>query len=132
MAISYHFEGDYNNELVTAFVKLLLIHFVDEKKTHIIYSPHLDLSGYGHNLSEAKSSFEIAFEDFMDYTLKKKTLGKVLKSLGWQFKGAVRKPKKAIVPSITDVIKDNDYVSEIFDRYPVHTYHEEVSIPAYA
>ncbi len=132
MAISYHFEGDFENESGTAFVKLLLLHFKDENKTHIIYSPHLDLSGYGHNLNEAKNSFEIAFVDFIDYTLKKKTLGKVLKSLGWQLKGSVRRPKKAIMPSITDVIKDNDYVSEIFDRYPVHTFHEEVSIPVYA
>jgi len=130
MAIRYHFEGDFKSDSVIANVRLILIHFVDEKKTHIIYSPHLDLSGYGHNLTEAKKSFEIAFEDFIDYTIKKKTLGNVLTNLGWQIKGTVKNPKKALVPSITDVIKDNDYVSEIFDKYPVNTFHKEVGIPA--
>jgi len=29
-----------------------------------------------------------------------------------------QRPKKVIAPSITSVIKDNEYVSEIFDKYP--------------
>jgi len=113
-------------------VKLLLMHFKDENKVNFIYSPHLDLTGYGNNLSDAKASFEIVFEDFIDYTLKKKTIGKVLTKLGWELKGNIKKPKKVIAPSISSIISENEYVSEIFDKYPTKTFHQEVGIPAMA
>lgn len=127
----YIFEGKYQNKSASFKVKLLLFHFVDEHKVHLIYSPHLDLTGYGNNLEEARNSFGIVFEDFVDYTLKKKTLGKVLTGLGWELKGSAQRPKKVIAPSITSVIKDNEYVSEIFDKYSVNTYHQEVGLPCF-
>jgi len=113
-------------------IRLFLIHFKDENRVNFIYSPHLDLTGYGNNLSEAKASFEIVFDDFIDYTLKKKTIGKVLTKLGWQLQGSLKNPKKVIAPSITTVIGDNDFVSDIFNKYSTKTFHEEVGIPAMA
>lgn len=127
----YIFEGDYKNNSDIVNIKLLLFHFQDENNIHFIYSPHIDLTGYGKTIAEAKKSFEIVLEDFVDYTLKKKTLGKVLSDLGWKLKGTAKKPKKVIAPSITSVIKDNRYISEIFDKYPVNTYHQEVGLPAF-
>lgn len=127
----YIFEGGYKNKSGNVIVKLLLFHFKDENKVHFIYSPHIDLTGYGENITEAKKSFKIVFEDFVDYTLKKKTLGKVLSDLGWELKGSTKRPKKVIAPSITSIIKENRYVSEIFDKYPVNTYHQEVGLPAF-
>lgn len=128
----YLFEGSYKSTSKRVRVKLLLAHFKDENNVHFIYSPHLDLTGYGKSLAEAKKSFKIVFEDFVDYTLKKKTLGKVLTNLGWDLKGSIKKPRRVIAPSITSVIADNDYVSDIFDNYNVNTYHEEVGIPEMA
>ena len=128
----YLFHGDFKNKVGEVKVKLLLVNFKDENNIHFIYSPHLDLTGYGQSLDEAKKSFEIVFEDFIDYTLKKKSLGKVLSKLGWQLKGTIKKPQKVLAPSITSIISKNDYVSEIFDKYPVSTYHQEVGIPAFA
>ena len=127
----YIFEGKYQNKSTSVKVKLLLVHFKDENNIHFIYSPHLDLTGYGVDLGEARKSFEIVFEDFVDYTIKKKTLGKVLTNLGWELKGTARHPKKVVAPSITSVISDNKYISEIFDKYPVNTYHQEVGLPAF-
>ena len=127
----YIFEGKYRSNEASVRVKLLLVQFKDENGVHFIYSPHLDLTGYGTDPDEAKRSFEIVFEDFVDYTLKKKTLGKVLTGLGWELKGSSKKPKKILSPSIKSVIKDNEYVSEIFDKYPVNTYHQEVGLPAF-
>ena len=127
----YIFEGKYQHMSAGVKVKLLLFHFVDENNIHFIYSPHLDLTGYAKNLEEARKSFEIVFEDFVDYTLKKKTLGKVLTDLGWELKGSAKRPKKVITPGIISVIKDNKYVSEIFDKYPVNTYHHEVGLPSF-
>ena len=127
----YIFEGKYQNKSTSVKVKLLLFHFEDENKIHFIYSPHLDLTGYGTTFEEARKSFGIVFEDFVDYTLKKKTLGKVLTGLGWKLNGSAQKPKKVLAPSITSVIKDNEYVSEIFDKYPVNTYHQEIGLPSF-
>jgi hypothetical protein len=111
----YLFQRGYKNKAGEVKVKLLLIHFKDEGNIHFIYSPHLDLTGYGQNLKDAKKSFEIVFEDFVDYTLKKKTLGKILTDLGWELKGTLKRPKKILAPSITSIISQNEYVSEIFD-----------------
>ncbi len=111
-------------------VRLLLFHFVDEQGICFVYSPHLDITGYGHNLNEAKKSFEIVFEDFLDYTIKKATLGKLLQKLGWeQLKGTVKKPVKALAPGIASVIADNKYIANLFDKYPLHTYYQEVEMP---
>lgn len=125
----YIFEGKFKNKEGIVKVKLLLIHFQDENKIHFIYSPHLDLTGYGNDFLDAKKSFEIVFEDFIDYTLNKQTLSKVLANLGWEIKGSAKKPQKLLAPSITAIISDNQYVSEIFDKYSVNTYHQEVGLP---
>jgi len=127
----YIFEGKYKDRTASVKVRLLLVQFKDENNVHFIYSPHLDLTGYGNNPGDARRSFEIVLEDFVDYIIKKKTLGKVLTSLGWELKGSAKKPKKVLAPSITSVIKDNKYVSEIFDKYPVNTYHQEVGLPSF-
>ena len=128
----YIFQGKLQTSTNTVKVKLLLFHFEDENKINFIYSPHLDLTGYGNSTEEAQQSFGIVLEDFVDYTVKKKTLGKVLQQLGWTLKGIPKKPKKIIAPSITSIIKDNKYISEIFDKYPVSTFHQEIGLPAFS
>ncbi|OFY51424.1 MAG: hypothetical protein A2W85_09795 [Bacteroidetes bacterium GWF2_41_31] len=128
----YLYEGEFQNPVAGVKVKLLLFSFQDENKVHFIYSPHLDLTGYGTTIHDAKSSFNIVFNDFIDYTLKKKTLSKVLSQLGWQLKVTAKHPRKVIAPSIISIIKDNKYVSELFDKYPVHTFHQEVGLPVLA
>jgi len=111
-------------------VRILLFHFTDEHGVHFIYSPHLDITGYGYTLKDAKKSFEVVFADFLDYTLKKATLGSLLKKLGWkQQKGSVKKPVRSLAPSITTVIANNKHIAEIFDKYPLHTYYQEVDLP---
>ena len=111
-------------------VRILLFHFTDEQGVHFVYSPHLDLTGYGHSLTEAKTSFEVVFEDFLDYTIKKATLGSLLQKMGWkQLKGTLKKPLKSLAPSITTVIAGNKYISDLFDKYPLQTFYQEVEMP---
>lgn len=124
------FHSDIKSSQGEIKVNLLIVSFTDENNIRFVYSPHLDLTGYGNTLSEAKESFEIAFADFIQYTINKKTLGKVLTALGWNVKGSLKRPKKVVAPSIKTIIGENDYVSEIFDKYRVNTYHQEVGIPA--
>ena len=128
----YIFQGKLKSKSGEVKVKLLIAHFVDENNVHFIFSPHLDLTGYGSSLIDAKKSFTIVFEDFIDYTINKKTLGKVLTDMGWTLKGSLKKPQKILAPSITSIIGDNKFVSEIFDKYNVNTFHQEVVIPAFA
>jgi len=111
-------------------VRILLFHFIDEQGISFVYSPHLDITGYGYSLADAKESFEIVFDDFLDYTTKKATLGSLLQKLGWnQVKGTVKKPLKALAPSITTVIADNKYIADLFDKYPLQTFYQEVEMP---
>jgi hypothetical protein len=128
MSKLYSFEKQYLDKGKSIKVKLFLIHFVDEKNIHYIYSPHLDLTGYGLTEEEAKQSFDIALYEFLDYTIKKKTLGKVLEKLGWKIKGSNKHPKKLIKTKLDDVLK-NSYVTEIFNKYHTETFHQQVYIP---
>ena len=125
----YIFEGKFQDKTSVVRVKLLLFHFQDENKVHFVYSPHLDLTGYGNDENQAKKSFEVVMEDFVDYTVKKKTIAKVLADLGWEVKGSEKHPRKLLAPSITKVINENEYISEIFDKYSVNTFHEEIRLP---
>ncbi len=127
---NYIFSADINNLNAKVRVNLFLIHFQDENNIHFIFSPHLDLTGYGNNLREAKKSFNIALDDFISYTINKKTLSKVLTGLGWKVKGSTTKPAKILAPSITSVIANNRHVSEIFDNHTAKTFHQEVEFPA--
>ena len=124
----YIFEGKFQDKTSVVRVKLLLFHFQDENKVHFVYSPHLDLTGYGNDENQAKKSFEVVMEDFVDYTVKKKTIAKVLADLGWEVKGSEKHPRKLLAPSITTVINENVYISEIFDKYSVNTFHEEIGL----
>ncbi|MGB0427418.1 MAG: hypothetical protein ACPGEC_00650 [Flavobacteriales bacterium] len=55
----YLFQGDYKSKAGEVKVNLLLIHFKDERGINFIYSPHLDLTGYGNNLKEAKNLLKL-------------------------------------------------------------------------
>ena len=66
-------------------VGLSLVEFEEENVT-IVYSPALDLSGYGYSQEEAKQSFSEALNEFLRYTTNKNSLDKVLKDLGWAIK----------------------------------------------
>ncbi len=77
------FSGQYSNDKNTNEVILSLFSFIDDE-VHIIYSPALDLSGYGKSEEDAKQSFEIALEEFIKYTNNKQTLTKELERLSWE------------------------------------------------
>jgi hypothetical protein len=73
-------------------ISLLLVEFAEDNVT-IIYSPALDLSGYGNSEDEAKESFNIALHEFLRYTSNKNTFNDVLIELGWEIKGSKKNPK---------------------------------------
>jgi hypothetical protein len=105
-------------------VRLSLIEF-EENGLHFVYSPALDLTGYGKTETEAKESYNYAMEEFLKYTSHKKTAAQVLESLGW-----VVKKKKISAPSLSELIQSRRYLEEIFTEKQFRKTDETVSIPA--
>lgn len=105
-------------------VGLSLVEFEEDNVT-IIYSPALDLSGYGYSQSEAKQSFSEALHEFFRYTSNKKTLDKVLKDLGWAIRGSKKKPKFN-PPKDSDLVSLNPLYNEIVNNKSYKVSREEV------
>jgi hypothetical protein len=107
----------------------LSMYSFEEEKIQIIYSPALDLSGYGKNEKEAKQFFEETLSEFIQYTTNKGTLVKELKRLGWYIpkKLSVKKPLAA--PRLEEQLRDNEYLADIFNHKEFTKYNQPVQIP---
>src|SRR5438876_10654668 len=92
-----------------------LISFIDDN-THIIYCPALDLNGYGNDETEARQSFDTVLEEYLNYTINKKTLWADLRKLGWTIRKSKQKP--ATPPSMSELLEKNEEFSRIFNHYP--------------
>jgi hypothetical protein len=106
-------------------VKLSLIEF-KEDGLYFIYSPALDLTGYGKTENEAKQSYNLAMEEFLKYTTHKETIFKELKRLGW----TISKKKKLSAPSLSALLQSRSYLDKIFTDKNFRKTDETVSIPA--
>ena len=121
---SLHLTADLGFKNEKYHVGLSLVEFEEDNVT-IIYSPALDLSGYGYTQSEAKQSFEEALHEFFRYTNNKKTLDKVLKELGWDIKGSKKKPKFN-PPKDSDLVSINPLYNEIVNNKSYKVSREDV------
>lgn len=116
-----------NAGTVTANISMLSF---KEGETFIIYTPQLDISGYGNTYAEALTSFEQSLEMFLDYTTNKQTLYKVLSDLGWTLaKGTEKKQKKISAPLLSQLITKNDYLADLLNNQSLQTSNKEVLIP---
>lgn len=95
-------------------VGLSLVEFEEENVT-IVYSPALDISGYGYSQAEAKQSFSEALTEFFRYTINKKTLDNVLKELGWDIMGS-KKKQKFNPPKDSDLVSSNPFYNQIVNK----------------
>ncbi len=77
----------------------------------IAYAPALDLMGYGKTDEDAKASFEIVFQDFLDYSFKNNTFEKYLLKHGWTAK---RSPASYVPPTPVELIEKNKKLQDIF------------------
>ena len=109
-------------------IGLSLVEFTEDNII-IIYSPALDLSGYGNSEEEAKKSFSEAMDEFFKYTTNKKTLDTVLKGLGWSIEGSKSKPQFN-PPKDSDMVTSNSLYNEIVNQknYKVSRQEVEFSI----
>jgi len=106
-------------------VKLSLIEF-EEDGLYFVYSPALDLTGYGKTEVEAKESYNIAMEEFLTYTTHKETVFEELERLGW----TISKKKKISAPSLPELLQSRSYLEEIFTEKQFRKTDENVAIPA--
>jgi hypothetical protein len=119
-----HISADLGFDKGKYQVGLSLVEFKEENIT-IIYSPALDLSGYGNSEVEARKSFSEALHEFFRYTSNKNTLDKVLIKLGWTIKGSKNKPKFN-PPKDSELIKSNPLFNEIVNKKNYKVSREEV------
>ncbi len=115
----------YRDERNWINVKLSLIEF-EEDGLYFIYSPALDLTGYGKTEEDAKESYDLAMEEFLTYTAHKKTAFEVLEGLGW----TISKKKKLTAPSLPELIQSRSYLEEIFTEKDFRKTNANVAIPA--
>lgn len=99
----------------------------EEDGVTFIYTPALDLTGYGRDEDEARASFGETLEEFLRYTINKGTLHDVLVSYGWKV-GKNRKVPRSLVHMLTT----NEYLARIFEEKQYKKAHETVHIPLVA
>ena len=125
-----NFSGNFSNDQAKVSVIVGVFQFQEDGNT-IIYSPAFDLSGYGKDLKEAKHSFEVTLDEFLDYTIKKKTFVKELNRLGWKLKQSDIKKKKIKAPELATLITKNDYLAEILNEKNFTKFDQTISVPAF-
>jgi predicted ribosome quality control (RQC) complex YloA/Tae2 family protein len=130
MAKQGHFKGNlsanFHNQSSRINFDLPALAF-EEENVHFIYSPALDLTGYGKTEEEAQQSFKEALDQFFDYTTNKKTFEQELRRLGWKIQ-----KNRSKAPSLVDMINQNDYLKEIFEEKQYRKFNQTVSMPAFA
>ncbi|MCX6235491.1 MAG: hypothetical protein NT175_12380 [Bacteroidetes bacterium] len=108
-------------------VVLALITF-KENDICFVYSPTLDITGYGNTDQEARDSFNIALKEFLRYTTNKKTLNDELKRLGWTI---VKHQPNPIYnqPFLDQLLRDKSYLKDIIREKEFSRINERVALP---
>lgn len=101
-------------------IVLSLVEFKEDDVT-IIYSPALDITGYGYSVEQAQESFEITLEEFVRYTHTNNTLEKALLELGWSVSD-----EKLEAPKNSDLVQRNPMYSDIVNSKEYKAFQEEL------
>lgn len=118
--------SEYKQGTVNISVPVMLF---EEDKTWYAYLPSLDLIGYGKDTEEAKASLKIVLDEFIRYTLNKKTFFKELRRLGWRVRS---KTKPIEAPKMSELIEVNEQLKDIIDTKQYSTSKYSMNIPAFA
>lgn len=105
--------NEIRNTSVGMTVKLD-VYIFSEENTIIVYSPALDLCGYGYTESDAKNSFHIAVSEYLEYGITHKTLIADLRAHGWKIRSW--KQRKMSSPSLESLLKTNVTFRDILEN----------------
>jgi hypothetical protein len=129
MSTNHQINVDFKHAEASMKTNIVLISF-QEVDTFIVYSPHLEVTGYGQSQQEAMDSFNHCLGVFLDYTVNKKTLHEELVTLGWVLKkGSAKRPKKINAPTWSDLIINNTALEDLLNIHTISTVQREVAIP---
>lgn len=98
-----HFEGKFRSNKSETLVGLSLFKWKEDDLVYV-FSPALDMYGYGATEDEAKQSFELNLNEFVKYTENKKTIFDELERLGWTIN---RKKSRVRAPELSEMMIDN-------------------------
>jgi len=107
-----HFKASYSKGKYKINIGLSLYSWKDDD-IYYIYSPALDITGYGKTVEEANKSFKITLDEFVTYTYNKNTIFDVLEQLGWTVN---RKKKRVHAPDFEELIEDNQLFKDIITK----------------
>lgn len=102
-------KAEYRSPKRVINIELQLLTWEDEN-IHYVYSPALDLTGYGNTEKEATDSFNIMLREFVAYADTKDTILDELERLGWTIN---RKKRRARPPEINELLEDNETFREL-------------------
>lgn len=111
----------YDDKDQSISVELFLVRYKDESGIHYVFSPQLDLHGYGNSEVEAMEHFKFAIEDFIEYTSEHDTLAKVLKELGW-------KKASRSVSTVQKMFRSKE-LANIVTSYGTYSSFEKIDMP---
>ncbi|MFN2458759.1 MAG: type II toxin-antitoxin system HicB family antitoxin [Chitinophagaceae bacterium] len=113
----------------TITVKMDLIEY-EENSIFYVFSPALDLIGYGKTQQEARDSWQTVLEEYFSYTMNKKTLVRDLETRGWVVK---RNKKQFTPPTFSWMLQNNEQLTEVYNKHDFKKVTEPISMPyAYA
>ena len=123
--VDFLVQADYKSPSENILIKVPLIQF-EQDGIQIVYCPALDIQGYGNNDKEARDSFVIVLEEFLTYTLHKKTFFSEMKKMGWKIKS---KHKPMLPPNLCDSLKNNENFQQIFNQHNFQKFDTEIPMP---
>ncbi len=91
------------------------VYLFKEGDNVIAYCPSLDLSGYGTNSKQAKDSFSIVLQEYLDYGIKQGTLTEDLQKHGWTIKD-----NAGVEPKVNTLLNGNRAFKDIL-QLPEYT-----------
>lgn len=118
------FKGTFNQGKYLINITLSL-YIWKEKGLIFVYSPALDITGYGTSESEAKESFQTTLNEFVSYTHNKKTIFDELEHLGWTVN---RKKKRVHAPDFEDLRTDNNAFRNLLKRSNVKSENKNIEL----
>ncbi len=109
-------------------VKLTLLSYIDEN-VHIIYSPALDLYGYGNDESEARDSFAVTLDEYLAFTTLQDLFTADLNRLGWHVDP---ESHRLVMPLWTDLIAQNEHLNEVVTDRPFKKFDQQLRLLIFA